>query len=283
MSAGKWKNYWGRQDHHERGQVSGRKHLGMLEKKKDYKLRADDFHRKKEAIEALRKQAAFRNPDEFYFKMQSTKKSAEGEIEKVEEDLEPTLAETLDLDSKDIRYLEMHKRMEDEKIAELKGHLHMARDITEEELKAKHTAFVDDEHEAATLNEAEFFDTDPEYLTRAFNRPTKAMLESGKLLVNKEVPESKELRKLERERARAYGELSARMQRAKQLEETIERLRLKRNLQVRSDHIAANSLFMILTLLLSLLLSFPYQTDKKYTKIKRGGQVTYKWVGKRKR
>ena len=42
----------------------------MLERKKDYKARADDFHRKEKALEALQRKAEERNPDEFYFGME---------------------------------------------------------------------------------------------------------------------------------------------------------------------------------------------------------------------
>ena len=49
---------------------AARRQYGLLEKKKDYKLRADDFHKKEEALRRLRRKAEERNPDEFYFAMQ---------------------------------------------------------------------------------------------------------------------------------------------------------------------------------------------------------------------
>ena len=60
----------------ERDQPTARKHLGLLEKKKDYKLRAKDYHRKEDAIKALKEKALFKNPDEFYFNMSNTKMQA---------------------------------------------------------------------------------------------------------------------------------------------------------------------------------------------------------------
>ena len=49
---------------------AARRQYGLLEKKKDYKLRADDFHKKEAALRHLRRKAEERNPDEFYFAMQ---------------------------------------------------------------------------------------------------------------------------------------------------------------------------------------------------------------------
>lgn len=57
----------------ERSQPAARKQLGLLEKKKDYKLRANDFHKKQDALKVLKEKAAFKNPDEFYYKMTHTR------------------------------------------------------------------------------------------------------------------------------------------------------------------------------------------------------------------
>jgi len=57
----------------ERSQPGNRKHRGILEKHKDYKLRADDFHKKEKKIHKLMTKARLRNPDEFYYKMVNSK------------------------------------------------------------------------------------------------------------------------------------------------------------------------------------------------------------------
>ena len=62
-----------RKTHKERGQPKERKKLGLLEKHKDYKLRAKDYQFKKKRLTALRIKAELRNPDEFYFGMVNAK------------------------------------------------------------------------------------------------------------------------------------------------------------------------------------------------------------------
>jgi len=62
-----------RRNHKERSQPLARQKFGLLEKKKDYIARAKDYHSKQDRLKAMREKAAFRNPDEFYFKMVNTK------------------------------------------------------------------------------------------------------------------------------------------------------------------------------------------------------------------
>ncbi len=58
-----------RRNHKERSQLSHRQRFGILEKHKDYVLRARDYHSKQDRIQRLRQKAAERNKDEFYFGM----------------------------------------------------------------------------------------------------------------------------------------------------------------------------------------------------------------------
>ena len=77
-----WKNAIPRRMYRERRQLKSREHLGILEKKRDYKRRAKDYHNKDNIIskvflfveslwfiEKLSEKAQARNPDEFYHKM----------------------------------------------------------------------------------------------------------------------------------------------------------------------------------------------------------------------
>lgn len=58
-----------RRNHKERSQPQERSKWGLLEKHKDYTLRAKDHNAKKRKIKALQSKAAQRNEDEFYFGM----------------------------------------------------------------------------------------------------------------------------------------------------------------------------------------------------------------------
>lgn len=58
-----------RRSHKERGQLAHRARFGLLEKHKDYVLRARDYHAKQDHLNRLRQKAADRNKDEFYFSM----------------------------------------------------------------------------------------------------------------------------------------------------------------------------------------------------------------------
>jgi hypothetical protein len=62
-----------RRNHKERSQLSHRERFGILEKHKDYVLRARDYHSKQDRIQRLRQKAADRNKDEFYFGMNREK------------------------------------------------------------------------------------------------------------------------------------------------------------------------------------------------------------------
>ncbi|RCI13159.1 hypothetical protein L249_0642 [Ophiocordyceps polyrhachis-furcata BCC 54312] len=62
-----------RRPHRERAQPHERRRLGLLEKHKDYALRAQDYNKKQAQLKALRQKAADRNEDEFYFGMMSRK------------------------------------------------------------------------------------------------------------------------------------------------------------------------------------------------------------------
>lgn len=68
MNSNKWKFPY-QKTKRERQQPKDRESLGFLEKKKDYLKRAERQHKKDKFINDLKREAALRNPEEFYFSM----------------------------------------------------------------------------------------------------------------------------------------------------------------------------------------------------------------------
>lgn len=67
-----------RRQHRERGQLAGREKWGILEKHKDYSLRAQDYNMKKAKLQRLREKARDRSPNEFAFGMLSERTRRQG-------------------------------------------------------------------------------------------------------------------------------------------------------------------------------------------------------------
>lgn len=67
-----------RRPHKERSQISSRQKWGLLEKHKDYSLRAQDYNTKKKKIAQLSQKVQEKNPDEFAFGMISQGKAGLG-------------------------------------------------------------------------------------------------------------------------------------------------------------------------------------------------------------
>lgn len=109
-----------RRNHKERGQVAGREKFGLLEKKKDYLLRARDFHSKQDKLKAMREKALFRNPDEFYFKMINSQTKDGVHIQKRNEELPAEMIQLMKSQDKEyIKYQrDLSKRVRAKYISE---------------------------------------------------------------------------------------------------------------------------------------------------------------------
>jgi len=118
-----FKNVIRRRAHKERAQPYARAKLGLLEKHKDYKLRAIDFHRKKDHLDALRKKAAFKNPDEFYHKMKSS--STKDGVHVVERNNTKTTATVAKWKLQDASYLQTRLITTTKQIARLQANLQL--------------------------------------------------------------------------------------------------------------------------------------------------------------
>ncbi|KAG5583525.1 hypothetical protein H5410_054152 [Solanum commersonii] len=118
-----FKNAIPRRAHKERAQPQARKKFGLLEKHKDYVVRATAFHKKEQTLQKLKEKAAFRNPDEFYFKMVKTK-TVDG-VHKLESQANKYTPEELMLmKTQDIGYILQKVQSEKKKIEKLTAMLH---------------------------------------------------------------------------------------------------------------------------------------------------------------
>ncbi|XP_010765367.1 probable U3 small nucleolar RNA-associated protein 11 [Notothenia coriiceps] len=214
-------------NHHERSQPGFRKHLGLLEKKKDYKLRAVDYHKKQNTLSALRKKALDKNPDEFYYKMINTQlkdgihvAKKEGEEDEITEEQKKVMR------TQDIKYVEMKRVAEARKIERMKGELH----ILEADGKQKnhHTFFVDSKKEVQSFDLANHLNTVPELVDRVFNRPTLKTLETKSI---QGAVEPRTMMKLAKLRNHQYKILSQRIDREKKMFVIGQKIQTRKDLQ----------------------------------------------------
>ncbi|KAI0567522.1 Utp11 protein [Gracilaria domingensis] len=146
------KNILPRREHRERAQPALRiqKH-GLLEKKKDYKLRAKDHNRKRLRVKILQEKAAFRNPDEFYYGMINSSTN-EGRVNRVlnakEKDAIPIAnrdrEQRLLAETQDSRYVQLKSSMERAALRRMRDRLHFT--ASAGTVPKNHVKFVEDEN-----------------------------------------------------------------------------------------------------------------------------------------
>lgn len=171
-----------RRNHKERAQPLERAKHGLLEKHKDYSLRAADFNAKKARLRLLRQKATDRNPDEFNFGMMSSStrngiKIADRGNKSMSDDVVKLLK------TQDAGYLKTMatRTTKERERLELEIQLRERRDEGDKgvEVKAlkdstkspKHTVFVDTEMAQAEFDPQAWFGTNEEGLNKAYNRP----------------------------------------------------------------------------------------------------------------
>lgn len=210
--------------HRERGQLKSRKKYGLLEKHKDYVLRAKDYHKKQNRLKALKEKALNRNPDEFYFKMINNK-TKDG-VHTIKRTTKHTADALKLMKTQDLNYINTKRAMEAKKIEKLQSVLHMLGDEDDLQPTNQHIIFVDSKREAKSFDIAAHFDTVPELVSRKYNRPRIETLKNGVI----QTPGVETLKKLERQRQRCYEELRERIEREKKMKLVSEELELQKHL-----------------------------------------------------
>lgn len=212
-----------RKVHKERQQPAARARVGFLEKKKDYKERAVDHHRKEDEIKRLREKAALRNPDEYYFGMNSAK-TKDG-VHQLGGAKQHSAAEQRKMTDQDLAYLKRKRDKERKRIEALQSSLHC---LVDGAAANKHTVFVGSAEEVKEFRPDEYFDTAPELVSRAYNRPRRAALARPETAAA--LPSGREAKRIEKSRRLAYEELAARLKRKRKLTGEVESLQTRKNL-----------------------------------------------------
>lgn len=104
-----------RRVHLERATPANRLRFGILERRQDYKLRANRYHEKERLFQALREKARTRNPDEFHFNMINSRLN-KGRYEKVEKNcINESLSreEKKLMSSQNLSYIRYRKSIDD--------------------------------------------------------------------------------------------------------------------------------------------------------------------------
>ncbi|CAB4495041.1 U3 small nucleolar RNA-associated protein 11 [Rhizophagus irregularis] len=228
-----------RRNHKERGQLRSRQRYGILEKHKDYVLRAKDYHSKQERLKAFREKAYFRNPDEFYFKMINSKTKNGAHILEHDSALSGDAIKLMK--SQDLNYVKTQRDLGNKKIEKLQNELHFIEsesiedeievdDKIKEKVKSsqpQHIIFVDTLKEVKTFDPAKYFNTLPELVNRKFNRPRIETLQNEVIMA----PDDEiELLKLHKNRLEKHQELSSRIRRQEELRKVEQGLRIQKNL-----------------------------------------------------
>ncbi|KAI0801134.1 small-subunit processome [Fomes fomentarius] len=170
------KNSLHRKSHKERSQLSHRTRLGILEKHKDYVLRARDYHSKQDRINRLREKAATRNKDEFYFSM--TRERTEGGVHVTNRGNEALPVDIVKvLKTQDENYLRTMRAAGLKKIDKLKEELSQLANLLQARPSGDDGGSADlDEEELQTLREAGILSPAPKKARRKSHGSTRHIL-----------------------------------------------------------------------------------------------------------
>ncbi|KAI5967692.1 hypothetical protein CANMA_002872 [Candida margitis] len=199
-----------KKQHRERSQKSSRSKYGLLEKKKDYRLRAADYHKKQAALKALKEKAKSHNPDEYYHAMTKKRTDDRGILISDRDSEVLSVDQAKLLKTQDINYIRTMRLHESNKIKRLQdGKLF--------EGSGKHTVFVDSSKDQESFKPDEYFNTDESLIENRQNRLRLDQLQSNSGLINSLNFDMDEKDKLDERKLKSYKQLSRTIAKEKEL------------------------------------------------------------------
>lgn len=217
-----------KKQHKERSQTSDRSKYGLLEKKKDYRLRASDYHKKQAALKALKAKAKTYNPDEYYHAMTKKKTDDRGILVADRGTEELSVAQVKLLKSQDVNYIRTLRLNEVNKIDREKNDLDF-------KASGNHTVFVDTVQEQQQLTPEAFFDTDSALVHKRENRLRIRQLQTNDRLIPQQDVDQDEIDKQNQEKLKQYQTLEKRMKRERELRQVEERMELTKELMKKGN------------------------------------------------
>ncbi|ORY87022.1 small-subunit processome [Protomyces lactucae-debilis] len=208
-----------KKQHKERAQPFNRERYGLLEKKKDYVLRADDYKQKQARLKTLRSKASQKNEDEFYFGMVHGR-TRRGVAVKERGNQALTMDAVKILKTQDAAYIKTATAIERRKIEQLEAAQHMQEDT-------QGTAGSEDEApKKRKISRSLFMEADEDIRDIVPKSSQSKKLEG-------DVQDSEWLTKIAKAKVRAKLELASRQDRLAKLQTLEKETALHRNLQTK--------------------------------------------------
>ncbi len=220
-----FKNHFKQVDYKERSQLRERSHLGLLEKAKDYKLRAKDYRTKQERLTKLRVKASLKNDDEYYKQMHKSHLNSRGRHIDFREDSTRSRVDRKNTKTQDLNYLTLKAQTEKAKLNKLRDSLQLLDEGVGAASGRKHVVFTESAEAVRSFDTAAHFGTAPELVDRAYNRVKLSQLEAGSIVVSHLGEDQGAALATADARTRAsYGELALRRKRLREVERVSEEL-----------------------------------------------------------
>lgn len=215
-----------KRQHRERSQTNARARLGFLEKHKDYVKRAQDYHKKQNTLKVLKTRAKERNPDEYYFGMNTRKLDAKGLLvtsrRAADEDETLSMDQVKLLKTQDSNYVRTMRQQELSQLERKTKALMF-------QASGRHTVFAETRDERDNFDAEEYFHTTKEMLGRRENRLTNDQLTANLTAASVEAADAiMPKASLDKKKVKKFKLVKEHIEREKKLKEVQRRMDMQR-------------------------------------------------------